>query len=45
MPIALIEERLRDDLSSNLYAVEREAHRRWQDIKTYPQGFEPLSPP
>ena len=32
MPIALIEERLRDDLSSNLSAVEREAHRRWQDV-------------
>ncbi|MEB3246848.1 MAG: SRPBCC family protein [Synechococcus sp.] len=29
MPIALIEERLRDDLSSNLYAVEQEAKRRW----------------
>ena len=29
MPIALIEERLRDDLSSNLSAVEAEARRRW----------------
>ena len=29
MPIALIEERLRDDLSSNLSAVEQEAKRRW----------------
>ena len=29
MPIALIEERLRDDLSSNLNAVEQEAMRRW----------------
>jgi hypothetical protein len=28
MPIGLIEERLRDDLSSNLFAVEREALRR-----------------
>ena len=28
MPIALIEERLRDDLSSNLSAVVQEAHRR-----------------
>ena len=28
MPIALIEERLRDDLSSNLKAVVLEAHRR-----------------
>ena len=28
MPIGLIEERLRDDLSSNLVAVEREALRR-----------------
>ena len=28
MPIGLIEERLRDDLSSNLNAVVREAHRR-----------------
>ena len=30
MPIALIEERLRDDLSSNLTAVEAEATRRWK---------------
>lgn len=30
MPIGLIEERLRDDLSSNLSAVEREGLRRWQ---------------
>ena len=29
MPIGLIEERLRDDLSSNLRAVEQEAKRRW----------------
>ena len=29
MPIGLIEERLRDDLSSNLRAVELEAKRRW----------------
>ena len=29
MPIGLIEERLRDDLSSNLRAVEQEARRRW----------------
>ena len=29
MPIGLIEERLRDDLSSNLHAVEQEARRRW----------------
>ena len=29
MPIPLIEERLRDDLSSNLSAVEKEAFRRW----------------
>ena len=28
MPIGLIEERLRDDLSSNLNAVVKEAHRR-----------------
>jgi hypothetical protein len=28
MPIGLIEERLRDDLSSNLSAVVREAQRR-----------------
>lgn len=28
MPIGLIEERLREDLSSNLFAVEREALRR-----------------
>ena len=28
MPIGLIEERLRDDLSSNLNAVVQEAHRR-----------------
>ena len=28
MPIGLIEERLRDDLSSNIFAVEREALRR-----------------
>jgi hypothetical protein len=28
MPIALIEERLRDDLSSNLHAVMMEAKRR-----------------
>ena len=30
MPIPLIEERLRDDLSSNLSAVETEALRRWK---------------
>ena len=30
MPIGLIEERLRDDLTSNLRAVEREANRRFQ---------------
>ena len=30
MPIGLIEERLRDDLTSNLRAVEREASRRFQ---------------
>ena len=30
MPIPLIEERLRDDLSSNLSAVEKEAFRRWK---------------
>ena len=33
MPIALIEERLRDDLSSNLTAVEQEALRRWKQNK------------
>jgi ribosome-associated toxin RatA of RatAB toxin-antitoxin module len=31
MPIPLIEERLRDDLSSNLSAVEKEAFRRWKE--------------
>ena len=30
MPIGLIEERLRGDLSSNLCAVEKEALRRWE---------------
>ena len=30
MPIGLIEERLQDDLSSNLSAVEREGYRRCQ---------------
>lgn len=31
MPIGLIEQRLREDLSSNLFAVEREARRRHQN--------------
>ena len=31
MTIGLIEKRLREDLSSNLFAVEREARRRHQN--------------
>ena len=33
MPIALIEQRLRSDLSANLLSVEREANRRFETFK------------
>ena len=35
MPIGLIEDRLKDDLTSNMRAVEAEAHQRYQQQKIY----------